>query len=636
MTQPNEGSLPGDETTRWSPPTERTVSDPPATADPAAAPAPEPTAAPSTFEAVDDGPIVRREPVTTDAGTSGDTAAARRASGIRWAVALGGVAVVVAATIAIVALASGRPATSVAVGYMPEDTLQYTEYRFDLPGDQRQKLAAFMAHFPGFDDQAIFDQKLDEVLDRILVAASNGEQAWTRDIKPWFGGVIAMGGGPLTAESAMTPLAGMAMSPLSGAGGLVVVTVKDPTLAASWVQNVIGEGATTSSYGDATLITGPGGGQYVIGINGEAMLAGPDAAVRAAIDSKGDGKLADDAEFRAAFETVGGDYVSFGYFEVRAYVESALALASGSGSTLDQTTVDDEIVSMIPAWQSSVLRVEAASLVGESTYPSIDFGFAASNKQSSLAGHAPAGTIAYAEVHDVGAALNALLERLRGMADLREAFAQFDQAVGMVGGVDALIGWWGDAAIAVTELPDGSLGGGLLVTPTDAEQARQTFGMLRSFIVFGGGQAGIEIREVDHGGTPISIIDFSQAAGADLPPGVKPEIAYAVRDDVVVIGYGEDWVKSVLDAGPGASLADDGRYKAELARVGAQNIGLAFVDITAVRELIEPLVEEQIAADEWEFYETEILPYVRPFDALVSGARKDGSLDHISQTITVK
>lgn len=625
--QPNEGSSPGDETIRWTPP-----ADAPPTP---AAPSPVPDAA-STFESTDDGPIVRREQVTTESGTSAaEAAAGRRASGLRWAIALGGVALVVAATIAIVALASGRPATSAAVGYMPEDTVQYTEYRFDLPGDQRQKLAAFMAHFPGFDDQAIFDQKLDEVLDRLLVAASNGEQAWTRDIKPWFGGVIAVGAGPLSAESAMGPLAGMA-TPF-GAGGLIVVTVKDPTLAASWVQDIIGDGATTSSYGDATLITGPGGGEYVIGINGEAMLAGLDGAVRAAIDSKGDGKLADDAEFRAAFETVGSDYVSFGYMEVRGYVQSLLTLASGSGAGLDQTTVDDEIVSMIPAWQSTVFRVEADALVGESTFPSIDFGFAASNRQSPLAGHAPAGTIAYAEAHDLGAALNALLERLRGMPDLREAFAQFDQAVGMVGGVDALIGWWGDAAIALTEAPDGSLGGGLLITPTDAEKARQTFATLRSFIVFGGGQAGIEIRDVQHGDTTISIIDFSQAAtGSGLPPEVKPEIAYAVTDEVVVIGYGEAWVKSVLDAGPGASLADDARYKAHLARVGEQNIGVSFVDIDAVRQLVEPLVEEQIPAEQWDFYETEILPYVAPFDALISGARKDGDLDRLPQTITVK
>ena len=59
---------------------------------------------------------------------------------------------------------------------MPEDAVQYTEYRFDLPGDQRQKVAAFLSAFPGFDDQAPIDTKLDETFDRIL-ARSDRERA---------------------------------------------------------------------------------------------------------------------------------------------------------------------------------------------------------------------------------------------------------------------------------------------------------------------------------------------------------------------------------------------------------------------------------------------------------------------------
>ncbi len=53
-----------------------------------------------------------------------------------------------------------------------------------------------------------------------------------------------------------------------------------------------------------------------------AMLIGADASVRAAIDSKGQGKLAEDAEFKAAFATVRGDYVVFTYAEYRATVQA--------------------------------------------------------------------------------------------------------------------------------------------------------------------------------------------------------------------------------------------------------------------------------------------------------------------------
>ena len=615
--QPNQGTPPNDETAAWSPP--RSSGDPD----------------PATLEATYDGPIIRREPVGAESGTFGaEAVGAGRRSAVRWAIALGGVALVVAVTIAIVALASGRPAASIAVGYMPEDTIQYSEYRLDLPGDQRQKLASFMAHFPGFDDQAIFDTKLDEVLDRLLTAVSNGEQTWTGDIKPWFGGQIAMGSGPLSGAGLFgrVEAAGVAGAPM------VVVSVTEPPAAVTWVQGIIGESASSQQYGDATLISDGGGTGYVIGINGEVMLVGPDAAVRAAVDSKGDGRLAEDDEFKAAFESVGSDYVAFGYTEHRAYLQSILGMATGSGAPLDETTVDDELLTMVPAWQAFVFRVEADAIVGESAFPSIDFGFAASNKRSGLAGHVPPGTILYAETHDVGAALTAVLDRLRQMPDLRDTFGQVDQTVGLIGGMDGLIGWWGDVGVAVTPDADGSIGGGLLIAPTDAAKASDAFTTLRSFVVLGGGQVGLEIRDVAHGDATVTIIDFGEAASGagQLPPGFKAEIAYAVTDEIVVIGYGEEWVKSVLDAGPGPSLADDARYKALLDRVGEENLGVSFIDITAIRELIEPFVREKLPADEWATYQREVFPYLVAFDAFVSGARKDGDLDRMPLSITVK
>ena len=48
----------------------------------------------------------------------------RRRSGLRWLVALVGVAVVLAASVVVVSLAAGRPATSTALGYMPAATVQ--------------------------------------------------------------------------------------------------------------------------------------------------------------------------------------------------------------------------------------------------------------------------------------------------------------------------------------------------------------------------------------------------------------------------------------------------------------------------------------------------------------------------------
>ena len=56
-----------------------------------------------------------------------------------------------------------------------------------------------------------------------------------------------------------------------------------------------------------------------------------------------------------------------------------------------------------------------------------------------------------------------------------------------------------------------------------------------------------------------------------------------------MIGYGQSFVESVLDAGPGPSLADDARVSALVKRVGEENLGFTFLDVRRARELFEAL-----------------------------------------------
>jgi hypothetical protein len=558
---------------------------------------------------------------------------------VRWAVALGGVAVVIALTAAFLLLAGGRPTPSIAVGYMPTDSVSYGEYRLDLPGDQRSKLAAFISKFPGFADQSSVQTKLYEVFDRLVLLASSDKQTYTANVEPWFGGQIAMGSGPVSQAS----LQSGAIAPLGGGSPLFVVSIKDQAKATEWLKTTVGESLTETQY-NGTTVYSIGGDSATMMVGGfsfivtdKVMLLGSDPGVRAAFDSKGEGKLAEDPEFKAAFATVSRDYVSFSYTEYRALLQSMVSMA-GAGSELDKTTVDEELLSLVPAWQASSFRFEDDAIVGDTSYPSIKIGYAATNKKSSLVGHAPPGTILYAETHDVGPTVKATLDRFRKLPELKDAFGQIDSAVGIVGGFDGLLGWWGDAAVVVSKNPDGSMGGGLLIEPTDAAAARRTFETLRSFAVLAGPNSGIVLRDVDHAGAKITVVDFSgiaQSSGG-LPPEVKAELAYAVTDDLVVIGYGEAFVASVLDAGPGPSLADDGRFNQLLKRAGEEGISFAFFDLRAVRELVEPLVKAAVPADQWALYETEYRPYILPFDAIASGARVDGDVDRLVQFVTVK
>lgn len=614
-------------TEETSPGTSPTEGSPRGSATPPEAPTP-------VFEPAEPGFAPPAQAVAPAVALGTEPPPGRRSSGLRWAIALLGVAVIVGATAAFIALASGRPSPSIAVGYMPAETISYGEYRLDLPGDQRVKMAAFLAKFPGFADQASVQTKLYEVFDRIIGLASDNKQSYTANIEPWFGGQIAMGSGPVAPGDQTTVFAVPSGMPL------FVVTVKDQAKATEYLKSTLSGSLTETAYNGTTIYTISGGSAefgFAFIITDKVILAGTDAGVRAAFDSKGEGKLADDAEFKAAFGTVSRDYVGFSYTEYRALLQSFVSMA-WAGSGLNTTTVDDELLSMVPTWQASSFRFEDDALVGDSAYPSVDIGFDAKNKKSTLLGHAPPGTILYAEAHDIGPALLALIDRFRQMPDLRESFGQIDSTVGVAGGFDGLLGWWGDGAVVVSKDAAGSIGGGLLIQPTNAADAKRTFDTLRSFLVLAGGGSGIELRDVAHGGATITVIDFSDALGsnAGLPPGVKAELAYAVTDEVVVIGYGEAFVASVLDAGPGPSLADDSRVAGLVKRVGEENIGVSFIDVRAIRDLVEPLVKAEVPADKWAFYEREVRPYILPFDALVSAGRVDGDLDRLTQVITVK
>jgi hypothetical protein len=211
----------------------------------------------------------------------------------------------------------------------------------------------------------------------------------------------------------------------------------------------------------------------------------------------------------------------------------------------------------------------------------------------------------------------------------------------------------GDTGLVVSVGSDAPEGG-IVSIPTDAEAAQKFFTSIRSLLALAGGQAGIQVREEDHNGTPITIIDLgdlSQLAGlagsmageavpsevplGDLPFDGNVEIAYAVTDDVVVIGSGPAFVRSVLDAGAGESLADTDRYAGLLERVGAQNTGVTFVDIVALRGQVERLMAEATPEERAE-YDESIKPFLEPLDALIAANVAGDDIDATHALITVK
>ena len=314
----------------------------------------------------------------------------------------------------------------------------------------------------------------------------------------------------------------------------------------------------------------------------------------------------------------------------------AKMIGTAQPGVLDKTQIDETLLSMVPAWQASTLRFDDDALTSTVAAPAWKIGYDAKNEASDLLGHVPSNAIAYFDGHDVGPAYAAIVSKFRALPETKTFFDQYDQALSLVGGSDAVFGWWGDTAVVVVPGSGGTIGGGLLIHPRDAAAAERLLTTLRGFLSLAGGSSGVVVRDEDHAGTKITILDFSAASGTGtLPPGYKAEIAWAVNQDVAVLGYGSDFVASVLDAGPGHSLADDARFKALLSRVGVENISTTFVDVAALRTLVEPLVRASAPADKWAAYVKEIQPYLAPFDAVISGVHKDGGIDRGTGLVTV-
>src|SRR5439155_19982201 len=248
---------------------------------------------------------------------------------------------------------------------------------------------------------------------------------------------------------------------------------------------------------------------------------------------------------------------------------------------------------LIPQWFVLRLQARGDAIALEAVAPSVPTKVQRANRVSKLAPPLPASTIAIVDAHDYGAALLELVDIYRNNPATKDAFKQADQAASLLGGFSAILGWMEDAGIVVTH--DGSwVNGGLVFTSSDRAAGERLLTTLRGFAVLGGGQSGVTVRDETDGETTITVIDLGDLKDLGATAGVPAlpieghaEIAYASTADLIVVGVGDTFVKSVLDTKPGSSIADDGRFKSLIGRVGDQNVGDAFVDIAAARELAE-------------------------------------------------
>jgi hypothetical protein len=538
-------------------------------------------------------------------------------SRLKWLVAAVVVLLVAGTAAGATLLLTGSSGDPSVLAWTPADSVMYGEARLDLPGNQGTELAKVMSAFPGFDDQAAFPVKLGEVMDQLVGKASDGTMSYTGDIEPWFNGQLAVSIGALPSST----------NDPGAARALVLAGIKDADKAAAWAAGLVSEaGASTTSddyrgvtitlvepTGMAGAISGVKAGYAVVG---PVLAVGDETSLKAVIDTGGKTGLPTNDQFKTANASVSGDRLGFIYYDLASTMQQLESLAGDSlGTAVPQSLIDQ-----VPAWVAATFRAEDSAFVMDSRSPHSDM--ARPGAQVKLPGLLPATTIALVEGQDFGAALADLKDRLAQVDELKDVVAQLDDALGLVGGFDSVAGWMGESGIALATV-DGKLTGGIVVVPTDPTAADRLFSQLKAFLQLGGSQAGLSVSEESYAGATITVIDLSGLGGlagsmtdgsVDLPADLK--ISYAVTDNVVVLGYGTDFVKAVLDAPASGSLADDPRFADALQRVGATNSGLDWLDVRAIRGLVEGL--SFLPADALRQYETDMKPYLEAFDYVIS------------------
>lgn len=580
------------------------------------------------------GTPVETAPVATAPGGAGSPTPARPAGLARWGIALLTLAIVVGVvSVAAAMLAAGAGASAVQ-GWLPKDSVAYLEIRADLPGDQRAKVGDLLAKFPGFADQASLDAKIDEALERLLEGSGS---SWTNDIKPWLGGEVGVAITAAAFDLAQMPdlgapdLDGPDLGKAPDDGVVVLVAVKDAAAATAWVSGQLGGKQTTETYagGEITIVSGLAQGNMAFAVRDTVLLLGPEKAVKAALDTNGSSPIASSESFAAASKTAPSAYLGFGYVDLTAFVDAALA-AADDAADLPQTCLD-QAVAAIPAWAAGSMRAEDDALVFTSTAPTVGDPPGTKDSPSAVASRLPPSTAVAVEIRDLGSGIVDGLEMLKDQLacdpSTAEAVDGIEQALAALGGAEGLVGWADDAALAVT-IDGPAFGGGLAAVVADEAAAGRALDQIQSLLALGGGAAGVTSREEAYGGGTLLVVTIpSEAAGTEIP-GI-PEIAVTVQGGVFALGT-IDFVKDVVDTAGGGSLADDEVYRRAISLAGGDGVGNVFVDIAGILGGVEAM----LPADEKAQYETEIKPFLEPFEAFAAVAEAPGETTETHAVIT--
>ena len=438
-----------------------------------------------------------------------------------------------------------------------------------------------------------------------------------------------------------------------GGDAAVVVTVKDQAIGRRLVRERPATPGLTRGDVQRRPILTPSPARASdprvrVAVNDKVMLVGTDAAVKAAIDSNGRGQARRRPRVQGRVRRSSpSDYVGFRFTRLPgARWTSSLRLPRSAPAARLATAIDDELVSPRAGLGGHVGRFENDALVGRrAAYPSRAIGYDGEQPKSTLARPRPAG-------HDRSTPRPTTSAR-----PSRDARA-FRESARAPRGLDAgrrgrrphrrldgdlrLVGRHGRRRRRGCRRE--AVGGGLARSPRRTPPPPSGCSTtLRSFVALAGGAGGRHAPRRRSTATRRSRSSTSRSAAgvrrvATLPPGSQ-------AGDRVCGHRRTSWSSatarrsssSVLDAGPGPSLGGRRPRSAGSSTASATRTSACQLRRHRARSASSSSRWSQDSARRsWAQYETEIKPFLMPFDAFIAAARKDGDLDRGSPVITVK
>ncbi len=446
-----------------------------------------------------------------------------------------------------------------AAALAPAETDVYVNIYLQPSAGQQMNLGGLIGRLPGFADEASLDEKIDQVVGNLL-ASSGIELDYRTQIKPWLGSQVALAAWATDTEP----------------GVVAIIDVKDVDAAGQALEDLAGDPGLVENYKGVEIRT-TDDGAYAL-VDDFLVMSETAANIEAVVDVRnGAASLSGRSEYSSAMSDLPSDHLASAFVDIVGIAEA--------------TDMGQQLSAFSTAGATLVAERDGLRLSGHAPFDvagaasSATAGFGLGGEPSSLVDWMPQDTIAELVVFglrqtledaEAAAATTPEGQELVSGLDTFRALASFGLGIDVDADLLPLLDR--EVGVALSGL-DGDLPRGqLLLRPEDPAAGEAALRRVVERLTVVGATARTEMHESD------------EITALTIPATI--ELAYAVRDGIIIIGTGVEDVIASLDAHAGGdTLASAADYVRAFEVAGSRAGNEGFVDVSGAIELMGGAVD---------------------------------------------